>query len=291
VTSIIDDNYGLAVVKFAGGHDRYRAIVLFDTCDLWIGEHTATELKTSLGECMKEGDHVKVRALLVPESENSKMIRYLATGIVCGRNKAEVRTLPLPDQEKLEHIDNVHPDKLNNFYQVVSVVCDNLPGSAEDEVKGVSTDEEDVTVRPPPRITSSGHEGYGRGGMERDNYPHAEGDNVSKYDRTSTSNSQEFSRASLLSIDKFEEERETKKAAKAQECTVTRRKVSYDKALREKLLNEMKLPNQLLWKCKDCQISCAKPGMEKHINLKQHWDKVLENYNRKLDMMTPSSLF
>ena len=39
-----------------------------------------------------------------------------------------------------------------------------------------------------------GHEGYGRGGMERDNYPHAEGDNVSKYDRTSTSNSQEFSR-------------------------------------------------------------------------------------------------
>ena len=54
---------------------RYRAIVLFDTCDLWIGEHTATELKTSLGECMKEGDHVKVRALLVPESENSKMIR------------------------------------------------------------------------------------------------------------------------------------------------------------------------------------------------------------------------
>ena len=38
----------------------------------------------------------------------------------------------------------------------MSVVCDNLPGSAEDEVKGVSTDEEDVTVRPPPRITSSG---------------------------------------------------------------------------------------------------------------------------------------
>ena len=38
----------------------------------------------------------------------------------------------------------------------MSVVCDNLPGSAEDEVKGVSTDEEDFAVRPPPRITSSG---------------------------------------------------------------------------------------------------------------------------------------
>ena len=47
--------------------------------------------------------------------------RYLATGIVCGRNKAEVRTLPLPDQEKLDHIDNVHPDKLNNFYQVIKL--------------------------------------------------------------------------------------------------------------------------------------------------------------------------
>ncbi len=78
VTSVIDDNYGLAVVKFASStppHDRYRAIVLFDTCDLWLGEHTATELNTSLTECMREGDFIKVRALLVPESENSKNIR------------------------------------------------------------------------------------------------------------------------------------------------------------------------------------------------------------------------
>ena len=78
VTSIIDDNYGLAVVKFASSkppHDRYRAIVLFDTCDLWLGEHTATELNTSLTECMREGDYIKVKALLVPVSENTKNIR------------------------------------------------------------------------------------------------------------------------------------------------------------------------------------------------------------------------
>ena len=70
--------------------------------------------------------------------------RYLATGVVTGRTKQEVRGLPLPEQEKLEHIDRIHPDKLNNFYQVVSVVCANLPGDAEDEVKGVSTDEESL---------------------------------------------------------------------------------------------------------------------------------------------------
>ena len=78
VTSIIDENYGLAVVKFASPmppHDRHRAIVLFDTCDLWLGEHTATELGTNLSGCMREGDYIKVKALLVPESENAKNIR------------------------------------------------------------------------------------------------------------------------------------------------------------------------------------------------------------------------
>jgi hypothetical protein len=78
VTSIIDDNYGLAVVRFASERnprDRYRAIVLFDTCDLWLGEHTATELNLTLGQCMQEGDYIKVKALLVPESENLKNIR------------------------------------------------------------------------------------------------------------------------------------------------------------------------------------------------------------------------
>ena len=77
-TSIIDDNYGLAVVRFAcasSPRDRFRAIVLFDTCDLWLGEHTATELNLNLGQCMKEGDYIKVKALLVPESENLKNIR------------------------------------------------------------------------------------------------------------------------------------------------------------------------------------------------------------------------
>jgi hypothetical protein len=80
VTSIIDDNYGLAVVRFAcssssNPRDRFRAIVLFDTCDLWLGEHTATELNLNLGQCMQEGDYIKVKALLVPESENQKNIR------------------------------------------------------------------------------------------------------------------------------------------------------------------------------------------------------------------------
>ena len=78
VTSLIDENYGLAVVKFASPtppFDRYRAIVLFDTCDLWLGEHTATELNMSLNQCLREGDYIKIKALLVPESENLKNIR------------------------------------------------------------------------------------------------------------------------------------------------------------------------------------------------------------------------
>jgi hypothetical protein len=65
--------------------------------------------------------------------------------------------------------------------------------------------------------------------------------------------------------------------------------MSYDRAAREEALARMKVPNQLMWKCVDCQISCAKPGMEKHIMLKAHWDKVYENYSRSLDVIQPIS--
>lgn len=173
--------------------------------------------------------------------------------------------MPLPEQERLENIDRIHPDKLNNFYQVVSVVCANIPGEAEDEVEGVSTDEETVPkVNPYPRDAPD------QGSLERDRH---------------------FSRSSMMSMDAFEEEREKKKNAKALECQNTRRKMGYSKEAREKLLAEMKLQNQLMWKCIDCQISCAKPGMEKHISLKTHWDKVLENYCKKLDAMRPNVLY
>jgi len=264
VTSIIDENYGLAVVKFASANppfDRHRAIVLFDTCDLWLGEHTATELNMSLNQCMREGDYIKVRALLVPESENLKNIRYLATGVVTGRTNAEVRNMPLPEQERLENIDRIHPDKLNNFYQVVSVVCANIPGEAEDEAHGVSTDEETL-----PRVESA-------------------------YTGNSNTSDNQFSRSSMMSMDLFEEEREKKKNAKALECQNTRRKLGYSRDTRDSLLAEMKLPNQLMWKCVDCQISCARPGMEKHVTLKTHWDKVLDNYCAKLDAMRPSPAY
>jgi len=268
VTSIIDENYGLAVVKFASPvppYDRHRAIVLFDTCDLWLGEHTATELGTNLSGCMREGDYIKVKALLVPESENDKNIRYLATGVVTGRTKNEVRNMPLPEQDRLENIDKIHPDKLNNFYQVVSVVCANLPGVAEDEVEGVSTDEETL-----PK-----------------SFDISEGSDF----RRPTDTDRHFSRNSMMSMDAFEEERETKKNAKALECQNNRRKMGYSKEARDKLLGEMKLPNQLMWKCVDCQISCAKPGMEKHITLKTHWDKVFENYCKKLDGMRQAPVY
>lgn len=186
--------------------------------------------------------------------------------MVTGRTKTEVRNIPLPEQERLENIDRIHPDKLNNFYQVVSVVCANIPGDAEEEAQGVSTDEDSL---PKTKINFGGA-----------------GSNPAPYSQDG-----QFSRSSMMSMDAFEEEREKKKNAKALECSNARRKMGYSKDAREKLLAEMKLANQLMWKCTDCQISCAKPGMEKHLQLKTHWDKVLENYSKKLDAMRPNPVF
>jgi ribosomal protein L37AE/L43A len=134
---------------------------------------------------------------------------------------------------------------------------------------------------------SSSPPGYGH---EKAHRGHEQGYGVPDHGYGGDDNGQ-FSRSSLVSRDKFEEEIEAKKAAKAHECSSTRKRLGYDKALRDKVLGEMKLVNQLLWKCRDCEISCAKPGMEKHIQLKNHWDKVLDNYCRKLDGLSQDSVF
>jgi len=211
------------------------------------------------------------------------MSRYLATGVVSGRSKREVRNIRLPDQETLEHIDRIHPDKLNNFYQVVSVVCANIPGDAEDEAQGVSTDEESVAALQPSRSSAVGAlppppqhlapaAAY-RTPMEREE--------MSGHSRLPARTTPH------VSIDAYELELEQARLAKATECQNSKRRMSYDREAREETLARMKLPNQLMWKCVDCQITSAKPGMEKHIMLKAHWDKVLENYCRSLEGTAP----
>ena len=147
VTSIIDGSYGMAVVNMrqrsATGPENHRAIVLFDTCDVWLGLQTAQQMDLALSQCLAEGDYVRMRAIQVPESENRKNIRYLATSLVTGRERAGVRAMALPEMELLENLDQIHPSKINNFYAVVSAVCHNIPGDAEEECRGVSSDEED----------------------------------------------------------------------------------------------------------------------------------------------------
>ena len=47
MTNIIDGNYGIAVVRMRSrvhAHVRERAIVLFDTCDVWLGLQTAQQM-------------------------------------------------------------------------------------------------------------------------------------------------------------------------------------------------------------------------------------------------------
>ena len=55
VTNIIDGNYGIAVVRMrprgpGQAHVRTRAIVLFDTCDVWVGAQTAQQLDRTLSQ-------------------------------------------------------------------------------------------------------------------------------------------------------------------------------------------------------------------------------------------------
>ena len=277
VTNIIDGNYGIAVVRYTPNNrsnERHRAIVLFDTCDVWLGLQTAQQLDLTLNQVMVEGDYVKMKAIMVPESGNRKNIRYLATSLVTGKDRRAVKQMELPEMEPLENIDQIHPSKINNFYAVVSAVCHNIPGDAEDECRGVSSDEDEAPPAAVATATSSNHFSVPPPGVDRQM---AMAKNFAK------------SGSSVLSLDAYETEREKKKLAKANECLQNRRKLGYDRVARDKMLLELKLKNQLLWRCAECNITCGKAGMEKHITSKSHWDKVLENYKKMLDSQQPSA--
>ena len=280
VTNIIDGNYGIAVVKYTPSNkvnERHRAIVLFDTCDVWLGLQTAQQLDLTLNQVMMEGDYVKMKAIMVPESGNRKNIRYLATSLVTGKDRKAVKKMDLPEMEPLENIDQIHPSKINNFYAVVSAVCHNIPGDAEDECKGVSSDEDEAVV------TSTVNAAASSSILSFTTPPHG----VDK--QLAMAKSFAKSGTSAISLDAYEKDREKKKLAKANECLQSRRKLGYDRVARDKLLLELKLKNQLLWKCAECNITCGKAGMEKHITSKSHWDKVLENYKKMLDTQQPSA--
>ena len=270
VTSIVDcGNYGIAAIKMNSrgeSHRKERAIVLFDTCDVWIGKLTVQQMDMNLNQVMSKGDYVKVKAILVPQSENRKNIRYLATSLVTDKLKRNVVVMKIPDMGPLENFDQIHPSKLNNFYTVVSAICRSVPGDGEDECNGVSTDEEQDTTpfidtsKPPAIIGATlSPKTFAKSG----------------------------SAAASISLDAYETEREKKKLAKANECVQQRRKLGYDKASRDKMVMELKLKNQLMWRCSECNISCGKAGMEKHVTSKLHWDNVLINFKKNIDSERP----
>ena len=131
-------------------------------------------------------------------------------------------------------------------------VCHNLPGDGEEECRGVSTDEEDEarlpdTSRPPPQCRPDPPPGV----------------------MTPSSSS-----TAAISLDAYESEREKRKLTKANECLQQQRKLGYDKNARESILMDLKVKNQLFWRCRECEVTCGKAGMEKHIVSKMHWDKV-----------------
>ena len=179
VTSLVDcGNYGIAAIKMkssgASSRDRARAIVLFDTCDVWLGKMTVQQRDMNLNQVMSKGDYVKLKAILVPQSENRKNIRYLATSLVSDKLRSNVKMMRLPEMGPLENFDQIHPSKINNFYTVVSAICKSVPGDGEDECQGVSTDEEEElpavldTSRPPPVSSAVATDSLDAYGKERE---------------------------------------------------------------------------------------------------------------------------
>lgn len=209
----------------------------------------------------------------------------------------------------IENLDQIHPEKINNFYAVVSAICQNIPGEPEDEVKDVSSDEAEMEemvrtkalaeeiLRAAGQAKVSRSEERLHGGNSSKIQPVKFKIASSGLKMNSSQPKREFldedflgaeaHLKSLVNLDAFEAEREKKKLAKKNECLQTRRKMGYSREAREILLEEMKLRNQLLWNCDVCHVTMGKEAMEAHLKNNMHWDNIEDRYSKALDSIEP----
>lgn len=121
VDKILDDNFGLLKID--------QGLVLFDTCDFWIGPlQTAAKANKVLKDVVQVGDAVLTNACLILKESK---IPFLATAVWSRNNPVFVNpaTFPPPIFR-----DNVYQEKIDIYKMVVDSIAASIDSQTTHEV-------------------------------------------------------------------------------------------------------------------------------------------------------------
>lgn len=130
VQKVLNDNYGVAVGYQRHGHEERRYHVLFDTCDVWIGDEVAMKLgkKLKKDNLMAVGDQVRFHAIYVDNAENGWNLNYLATAVISGKTRESVDRSKIPEKAvSVKMLSQLDGNKATNFNAVAQAVCKKSP--------------------------------------------------------------------------------------------------------------------------------------------------------------------
>lgn len=124
VTCILNENYAIAAVtlpnaKVAPNQRKGPFRVLFDTCEFWLENKTASDLSMSLEQVISVGDYVMINAILI-DKPNSRNITYMATATMTSSDIVGLFKTKFVKGIAINNIKDVSKSKLENFDVVVS---------------------------------------------------------------------------------------------------------------------------------------------------------------------------
>ena len=114
VHQILDENFGIIKIE--------QGLVLFDTCDLWIGPNlSASKTGKTLGQVLKLGEHVMIHACKV---DSNFKVAHLASAVWSRANQSfNASNCPAPVT-----LENIHAEKLDIYRKVVASINDSIEG-------------------------------------------------------------------------------------------------------------------------------------------------------------------
>jgi len=130
VHKVLNEGYGVAVGYQRHGYEERRFYVLFDTCDVWLGDELANNLKKGLKKdnLMVAGDQVRFHAIHIENAENSWNLNYLATALISGKTRDAVDRGKMPEQAiSVKSLSQLNADKVANFSKIEVLVCKKSP--------------------------------------------------------------------------------------------------------------------------------------------------------------------
>jgi len=128
VLRVVNKNYALAAGILTNGKEDAACIpfqLLFDSCDLFLGERSCAEKGRSLVDEVDVGHFVRFHAVRVEmeRPQPSRNLRYMATAVVAAKTPDAIQKLELPENApQITLLEQLADTKVANFKAIANML-------------------------------------------------------------------------------------------------------------------------------------------------------------------------